>query len=187
MRLNLLWEPELLFPSRFLSSKGFTQEVTGEKSKPSRFNHLFGRLKEMSPGALIAPSGQTLPLAEVHSQTESEAEDGNGGQVARSLPPWSQQGFDLKGDSGATCTEPRAWQSCCFELYNRDILKMRQFQILKSQKIIVGSTWECNAFFFLNIREYMFNTLISKGLIYCSLKSMRLDPSAPTSFKLSPD
>lgn len=35
-----------------LLSKGFTQEVTGEKSKPSRFNHLFGCLKEMPPGAL---------------------------------------------------------------------------------------------------------------------------------------
>lgn len=41
--------------------------------------------------------------------------------------------------------------------------------------------------FFLNIVEYIFNILISKGLICCSFKSKGVVPSAPASFELSPD
>lgn len=41
--------------------------------------------------------------------------------------------------------------------------------------------------FFLNIIEYIFNILISKGLIYCLFNSMGVVPSAPVSFELNPD
>lgn len=115
MRLNLLWEPELLFPSRFLSC----QRVSLKMSLGKKASHQYLTISERNAtGCPIAPGGQNLPLAEVHSKADSEAEEGNGGQVARSLSPWSQQGFDLKGDLGAPCTEPCAWQSCCFELCN---------------------------------------------------------------------
>jgi len=42
-------------------------------------------------------------------------------------------------------------------------------------------------YFFLSITEYIFNILISKGLIYCSFKSMGMVPSALVSFELSPE
>lgn len=166
-----------------LLSKGFTQDVTGEKSKPSIFNHFWKKCHWVPYSSRWAKS----PICRGAQQGRLRSRGRKwwaGCQKSLSLEP---AGFWPEGWFGC----PLHWAMCLAELLLWAVqLRHSENETISDVEIIEdysGKHMGLQCFFFLNIREYMFNTLISNGLIYCSLKSMRLDPSAPTSFKPSPD